>query len=216
LLIALNPIIRGWAAYYRAVVAKEVFASCDYHLMSTLRHWAGRRHNHKSWKWVFSKYWRRSASGRLEFSTPTGLRLVHHADTPIQRHVKVRGTTSPFNGDLVYWSQRLRQHPLTVGRMGILLKRQRGRCAWCGSLFLDRAEIEVDHVQPRVFNGHTDLTNLQLLHRHCHDQKSVLDGSATRRRQDGVHAKNRETEEPNAGKLARSALQTSRTREGAA
>jgi RNA-directed DNA polymerase len=66
-------------------------------------------------------------------------------------------------------------------------------------------------VRRRVFEGHTDLTNLQLLHRHCHDQKSVLDGSATRRRQDGVHAKDREIEEPNAGKLARSGLQTSRS-----
>jgi RNA-directed DNA polymerase len=164
---------------------------------------------------VFNKYWDRDESGRLEFATSAGLRLVHHAATPIQRHVKVRGTASPYNGDLVYWSQRLRQHPLTLGRMAILLKRQDGRCAWCGSLFVDRATIEVDHVRPRVFNGKTDLVNLQLLHRHCHDQKSMLDGSATRRHEYGVHAKNRETEEPNAGKLARSALQTSRSRERA-
>jgi RNA-directed DNA polymerase len=141
---------------------------------------------------------------------------VHHADTPIQRHVKVRGTASPFNGDIVYWSQRLRQHPLTTGRIAILLKRQQGRCAGCGSLFLNRADIEVDHVRPRIFNGTTDLTNLQLLHGHCHDQKSALDGSATRRCRDGLHAKNRETEEPNAAKVARSVLQTSRSREGVA
>jgi len=43
--------------------------------------------------------------------------------------VKVRGTASPFNADLVYWFQRLRQHPLTVGRVAILLKRLQGRCA---------------------------------------------------------------------------------------
>jgi RNA-directed DNA polymerase len=216
LLIALNPVIRGWAAYYRTVVSKEVFASCDYHLMSTLKHWMGRRHGRKTARWVFNKYCRRSVTGRLEFSTPAGLRLVHHADTPIQRHVKVRGTVSPFNGDIVYWSQRLRQHPLTMGRVAILLKRQHGRCAWCGSLFMERAAIEVDHVRPRVGGGTTDLTNLQLLHGHCHDQKSVLDESATRRRRAGLHAKNHVTEEPNAAKVARSDLQTSRSREGAA
>jgi hypothetical protein len=71
-------------------------------------------------------------------------------------------------------------------------------------------------VRPRIFNGTTDLTNLQLLHGHCHDQKSALDGSATRRCRDGLHAKNRETEEPNAAKVARSVLQTSRSRDGAA
>jgi Group II intron, maturase-specific domain len=55
LLIALNPVIRGWEAYYRAVVSKEVFASCDYHLMSTLKHWMDRRHGHKGSRWVFNK-----------------------------------------------------------------------------------------------------------------------------------------------------------------
>src|SRR5579859_828519 len=69
LLIGLNPVIRGWAAYYRTVVSKEVFASCDYHLMSTLKHWMGRRHGHKGARWVFNKYCRRGATGRLEFST---------------------------------------------------------------------------------------------------------------------------------------------------
>ena len=116
----------------------------------------------------------------------------------------------------MYWSQRLRQHPLTTGRVAILLKRQQGRCAWCGSLFLNRTDIEVDHVRPRIFNGTTDLTNLQLLHGHCHDQKSALDGSATRQCRDGLHNKNRVTEEPNAAKVARSDLKTSRFREGAA
>jgi RNA-directed DNA polymerase len=38
--------------------------------------------------------------------------LVHHADTPIRRHVKVRGSASPYDGNLVYWAQRLRNHPL--------------------------------------------------------------------------------------------------------
>ena len=45
---------------------------------------------------------------------------------------------------------------------------------------------------------------------------AVLDGSATRRRRAGLHAKNRMTEEPNAAKVARSHLQASRSREGAA
>jgi len=106
----------------------------------------------------------------------------------------------------VYWAQRLRQHPLTLGRVAILLRRQHGRCAYCGALFIDRADIEVDHVRPHVGGGATDLTNMQLLHRHCHDQKSVLDGSATRRIGRGLHARNRAAEEPDAAKVARPVL----------
>src|SRR5688572_18693182 len=28
----INPIVRGWAAYYRSAVSKEVFATVDHHL----------------------------------------------------------------------------------------------------------------------------------------------------------------------------------------
>ena len=52
----LNPIIRGWSMYFRTVVSKKVFASCDYRLFSTLMHWAGRRHPKKTAGWVFAGY----------------------------------------------------------------------------------------------------------------------------------------------------------------
>lgn len=163
----------------KIVVAKEIFGSCDYHLMATLIHWAGRRHGRKSARWVFNKYWRRPGKGRLGFSTPDGLCLLHHADIPIRRHVKVRGFASPYDGNLMYWAQRLRDHPLTTSRVASLLRRQQGRCTRCGLLLTDRDSIEVDHVIPRSCGGRHALTNMQALHGHCHDQKSAEDGSQT-------------------------------------
>ena len=43
-LIRLNPIIRGWSAYYRHVVSAEVFAALDYHVWKLAYKWA--RHSH--------------------------------------------------------------------------------------------------------------------------------------------------------------------------
>lgn len=40
----LNPIIRGWAAYYRPVVASEAFHRLDDHMWQLLYRWARRRH----------------------------------------------------------------------------------------------------------------------------------------------------------------------------
>lgn len=37
--------------------------------------------------------------------------------------------------------------------------------------------IEEDHLLPKVSGGKNDLRNCQLLHRHCHDQKTAVDGS---------------------------------------
>jgi len=216
LIVQLNPVIRGWTIYDRAVVAKRIVAACDDHLLATLQHWAGRRHGHKRVRWVFDNYWRRSATGRLEFATPDGLRLVHHADMPIRRHVNVRGVASPDDGNLRYWVQRLRDHPLTTSRMTILLKRQRGRCLRCGWLVTDRDISEVEHVLPRVQGGAHDLANMQALHRHCHDQKSAHEGSLTHQRQPGMHDKDHVTEEPDEVNASRPVLKTSRSREGTA
>jgi len=216
LIACLNRIIPGWTRYYRSVVAKRTFASCDYHLTATLIHWAGRRHGRKTWRWVFTKYWRTGSVGRREFATPDGRCLIHHADTPIRRHVKVRGTASPYDGNLLYWARRLRDHPLTTGRLARLLQRQHGVCTRCGLLFTDRDTIEVDHVIPRSRGGAHDLTNMQALHGHCHDQKSASDGSWPGSRQRGVHDKDRMAEEPDEVNASRPVLKTSHPREGVA
>jgi RNA-directed DNA polymerase len=44
----INPIVRGWSAYYRTVVSKEVFASLDSHLWQLTYRWALPRHPKKS------------------------------------------------------------------------------------------------------------------------------------------------------------------------
>jgi len=177
LIAALNPVITGWATYYRAVVAKRLFASCDYHLTGTLIRWADRRHPHKTWQWRKHTYWKTTERSRRIFTTPDGLCLRLHADMSIRRHVKVRGTASPFDGNLLYWAKRLHDHPLTTSRTAILLRRQGRSCAWCGLLFTEQDCWDVDHDVPRSRGGTNDLTNLRLLHRHCHDQKTAQEGA---------------------------------------
>jgi hypothetical protein len=40
--------------------------------------------------------------------------------------------------------------------------------------------MEVDHITPKSKGGKNSLDNLQLLHRHCHDLKTIGDGSLVR------------------------------------
>ncbi len=64
-------------------------------------------------------------------------------------------------------------------RKAKLLKRQKGKCDWCGLHFLDKERdvMEEDHIIPRTLGGKDEWKNLQLLHRHCHDEKTATDGS---------------------------------------
>src|SRR4029450_12172230 len=51
----LNPVIRGWAHYYRIGVSKAVYARLDSLTWAKLRSWAHRRHPTKTTPWVIQR-----------------------------------------------------------------------------------------------------------------------------------------------------------------
>jgi RNA-directed DNA polymerase len=169
----LNPVIRGWSNYYRTVVSSEVYNGCDNVLFHQLRRWSKTRHPNKGSQWVRQKYWRTEGNRHWVFATPEGAKLRTHGETHIRRHVKVRGKASPYDGNLLYWSQRLKTHPLLTGTLAKALQRQNGRCGWCGLLFTDEDIIEIDH-RDRNRNNSAP-SNLFALHRHCHDERHAKD-----------------------------------------
>jgi RNA-directed DNA polymerase len=46
-----NPILRGWANYFRIGVAADTFNSIDSYLFKLQGRWMKRQHPTKSWKW---------------------------------------------------------------------------------------------------------------------------------------------------------------------
>lgn len=181
LISQLNPIIRGWANYYATVVSKVAYSDIDDLMYQKLRAWAKRRHPKKTGEWVSKKYWQSIDGDNWVFATRkeggTPLRLLNHADTPIVRYVKVKGEASPYDANLVYWSTRMGNSPEMPIRISKLLKKQKGKCTHCGLFFRESDVIEVDHRTPKSQGGKDSYDNWQLLHRHCHDTKTALDGS---------------------------------------
>jgi RNA-directed DNA polymerase len=166
LIAALNPRIRGWANYYRACSAKKTFQRMDHQLHWKLSKWAKWQNHRKSCTWRKQRYWKR-LHHRLDF-TDGQASLAIYADTPIQRHVKVQGSKSPYDGDWPYWIERLGRDPSKPKRVINLLRRQTNRCMLCGLRFTTEDHLEIHHQ-----NGqHHDNTyaNLALLHGHCHDE----------------------------------------------
>ncbi len=172
----LNPIIRGWANYYSTVVSKVTYQTLDNLVYQKLHAWAKRRHN-KNWSFIYNKYWKTIDGDNWVFSTKgkNSMRLLNHADTPIVRHVKVKGESSPYDGNLVYWSSRKGEHPEMPTRVATLLKDQNGKCAHCGLYFREEDVMEIDHKIPKSQGGKDYKNNWQLLHRHCHDTKTATD-----------------------------------------
>ena len=178
----LNPIIGGWCNYYRWVVCSEAFNTCDHHTYRQLTRWQQARHPLKGKKWVSSKY-RIRLDTRTRFGlyvkdkegnpTPRYIRL--HTDTHSLDYVKVKGEASPYDGNLLYWAKRLKQHPLVNTDKAKLLNLQQWQCPRCGLYFQEADLLEVDHRIPTALGGTNALSNKWVYHRHCHDEKTVED-----------------------------------------
>ena len=165
----LNPVIWGWAAYYKTSVASETFSRCDYILWKQLLSWAKARHSNKGTQWVIQKYWHQVGKRKYVFVTPEGAQMRMHSQTAIQTYVKVKGRASPYDGNMHYWSQRLKKHPMMHETKARLMQKQQGKCRWCELRFKDEDILEVDHIDRNRNNN--DLSNKMLLHRHCHDER---------------------------------------------
>jgi RNA-directed DNA polymerase len=141
----INPIVRGWAAYYRGVVSTETFHTLDRHLWQLCYKWATFRHPKKSKHWVTNQYFgpfHPTRCDRWVFGDrENGGYLLRFGWTKIIRHDLVKGRASPDDPTLCeYWTKRRRkagpEPPVDRSRMR-QLQAQGGRCAACGGLLLD-------------------------------------------------------------------------------
>jgi RNA-directed DNA polymerase len=141
-LIKLNPIIRGWSAYYRHVVSSRTFNDLDNHMWKLTYKWAKYRHPHKSKRWICASYFGAFNHARRDNwvfgDRDTGAYLLKFVWTKIVRHTLVKGWASPDDPSLAdYWTVRRRRGRPPLDRISLrLLLNQRGRCTLCGSLLL--------------------------------------------------------------------------------
>ena len=97
-LIQLNPIIRGWSAYYRHAVSARVFNKLDSHVWKLTYKWANFTHPHKGKRWITSRYFGAFNSSRRDRwvfgDRDSGAYLIKFASTKITRHTLVKGWAS--------------------------------------------------------------------------------------------------------------------------
>jgi RNA-directed DNA polymerase len=188
----LNPIVRGWSAYYRTVVSSQTFTALDHYLWKLTYKWAKHSHPNKPTRWIIRRYYgafNKSRQDRWVFGDrDSGAYLTRFAWTKIVRHPMVRGTSSTDDPALAeYWAARRRRgipRPIDAATLR-LLQSQHGRCPCCGQLLLDadrppqspreweqwltaiRKAITKNAIAAPAGSG-PDEGRLRLLHAHCY------------------------------------------------
>lgn len=177
LIALLNPVIRGWASYFGVSDANTMgFLSKQDRLMYLkLRKWSKQKGSVKKG----STYWFKTPTKNWKFGKKNVVSLVSHIEYSFPfgpgGYVRIRGESSPFDGNEKYWNDRNTSNPRHTTIVKILLKKQKGKCKLCGLQFTDDDVMEKDHIIPlrKPLNGSNELKNLQLLHGHCHDTKTA-------------------------------------------
>jgi RNA-directed DNA polymerase len=190
----LNPIIRGWAAYYRTQVSSDAFNSLDGYLWKLTYKWARFSHANKPKSWVVHRYFGRfnkSRQDRWVFGhRQSGAYMHKFAWTRILRHQMVMGAASPDDPALAgYWAKRRRRVPLPINKTTQeLIDAQDGRCLICGGSLLaieDRPQnprewehwlattrTTIDTIAMRA-HGATDEAEPHLVHADCRNGKGL-------------------------------------------
>jgi RNA-directed DNA polymerase len=142
----LNPVIRGWTAYYRGVVSARIFSSLDNYMWKLSYKWARRRHGNKPRRWTVSRYFgkfNKFRNDRWVFGDRgSGAYLDKFSWTAIRRHVPVKGAASPDDPALAsYWAERRKKvRPPLDSYTLHLLTRQDRTCPLCGDYLLSASQ----------------------------------------------------------------------------
>lgn len=196
----LNPIIRGWSAYYRTVVSSQAFSRLDNYMWALTYKWAHFSHPKKSRKWVTARYFGRfnpSRRNRWVFGDrDSGVYLLKFAWTRIVRHQMVPGTASLDDPDLAdYWARRRHRSSPPLDSISLrVLRAQRGRCPagrglllhaeheptslpeWERWLTVTRKAVRKHAIiaQPGKPGTPGDRVVVQLIHAHCQQRRTAV------------------------------------------
>jgi len=168
LLMELNPLIVGWAMYYRNGVSSKTFEQIDRFLWHRLWRWALRRHPNKGKKWVYRKYYQ-TVKGRKWTLVGDEIKQRRLTEVKIVRHVKVKEQNSPDDPDLTaYWIKRRSKNNSEIGVRAAVHERQKGVCELCGDWLENGEAVHLHHKDSNRNNWR--MSNLSLVHETCHHQ----------------------------------------------
>ena len=174
----LNPIIRGWANYYKIGVSRKIFESLDAWMHKRARRYAKRMHPKKKDAWRKDRYFGRFNLDRNDKwifgDFKSGIHLLKFTWFKIKRHVLIPGLSSPDdpNPEVQQWfkEKRKRQSQNCKSSVQRLANKQNFVCPRCKESLFNGEQLHTHHIIPKSHGGKDTYKNLQLVHLICHQQ----------------------------------------------
>jgi RNA-directed DNA polymerase len=184
----LRPIILGWANYYKYSECSSTFGRMDNLLFQKLRAWTFRRDRRHGRTSIKEKYfpsgktyvygetvhrnnWILFGKAKDKKGKDVNVHLPRFSWVASLQYIKVKGTSSPYDGNDLYWARTANFGKLSASKRKLFLDQQ-GKCLWCSKAITAFDTTEVDHIRPTSCGGKDNYGNLELLHKDCHVAKN--------------------------------------------
>lgn len=187
----LRPRILGWANYYKYCECQETFSKVNMLIFNILRAWVFRRDRRHGRIVNKEKYfpsgrtyafdnrlykdnWVLVGKKKAKKGEVQEKWLPKIAWVKSSKYIKVASNNSVYDTNDAYWALRTTKYGDFNTKERNLLKKQKGICPICKGKINDNI-VEIDHIIPKSQGGKDTYSNLQLLHKHCHSQKTKGD-----------------------------------------
>lgn len=140
----LSSTIKGWIWYHSVTQSTRTFSKLDEWFWKVLWRWAKRRYrsaNNAKQKCFSVDGWNFGYTEKEKT-----IILDRHDKTRVWKFVKIKLGTSFYNGNLLYFAERLSYHHPRTKNFRSLLKKQGFACAQCDLVFTPTDVIELHHV----------------------------------------------------------------------
>lgn len=190
LILNINPIIRGWCAYYRPFVSRKAMEKLDAYLYQRQLRFVYRTHSNKGKRWAVQRYFGshcpHKPNDKWVFAVPKeskqrvvcdSIYMLKHRWVPIVRHHMVPNgccPDDPIHKD--FWETRSKtgqeSNIVMIGDFKIA-QAQRHMCPICGCSLYNNEQLEKHHIISKKNKGPNQYENLIFLHKVCHQKVSI-------------------------------------------
>ncbi len=166
--------VRGWRNYHK-------FCDMSKHALWSLRQWLWRKlradkrrqdqkEAEKARRQAIEGKKAKKGAAKRQLTKEQVDKAFPKVSWEVNSHVMVKGSASPFNGNIAYWVGR--NSELYEGPTAKAIKRQKGKCTHCNRLFMEiDGPVELHHKDGDHNNW--DMKNLVALHRECHQAQTI-------------------------------------------
>jgi RNA-directed DNA polymerase len=163
----LNPVLRGWANYYRnSYHSQEVFQSIGHYIYQLWWKWARKKHPQKNKGWIYNRYIFKTIKRSWRIGESKDILLFDITQAKQIKTKNLRSNVNPYLDEDYYIGRII--HNVERFR-GAIYRKHNFKCYACEQALYGPEEVHLHHMLSRKDGGLYTLENIVPVHATCHE-----------------------------------------------